>query len=47
MEGRNLGIIRGENPKKGLTSAKELPIELPESLFESKHYLYIYIYLIK
>ena len=30
MEGRNVGTIRGENPKQGLTSAKELTIELPE-----------------
>ena len=28
MEGRDVGIIRGESPKQGLTSAKDLPIEL-------------------
>ena len=29
MEGRNVGTIGGESPKQGLTSAKDLPIELP------------------
>ena len=31
MKGRNVGTIREESPKQGLTSAKDLPIELPES----------------
>ena len=30
MEGRNVGTIRGKNPKQDLTSAKDLTIELPE-----------------
>ena len=32
MEGRNVGTMRGgrESPKQGLTSAKDLVIELPE-----------------
>ena len=30
MEGMNVGIIRGKSPKQGLTSAKDLTIELPE-----------------
>ena len=31
MEGRNVGNIREKSSKKGLTSAKELTIELTES----------------
>ena len=30
MEGRNVDIIMGESPKQGLTSSKDLTIELPE-----------------
>ena len=30
MEGRNMGTIGGKNPKQGLISAKDLPVELPE-----------------
>ena len=30
MEGRNVGTIRGESPKQGLTSGKDLTIEHPE-----------------
>ena len=30
MEVRNVGTIRGKSPKQGMTSAKELTIELPE-----------------
>ena len=30
MKGRNVGAIRGKSPKQGLTSAKNLPIELLE-----------------
>ena len=28
MEGKNVGTIKGKSPKQGLTSAKDLPIEL-------------------
>ena len=30
MEGRNVGTKREKRPKQGLTSANDLPIELPE-----------------
>ena len=30
MEGRNVGTIRGKSPKHGLTSTKDLPIDLHE-----------------
>ena len=30
MEGRNFGTIRGKSPKQGLTSAKNLIIDLSE-----------------
>ena len=30
MEGRNVDTIRGKTPKQGLTSTKDLIIELPE-----------------
>ena len=30
MEGRNVGTIKRESHKQGLTSAKDLTIELPE-----------------
>ena len=30
LEEKNVGTIRGESPKQGLTSAKDLIIELPE-----------------
>ena len=30
MEGRNMGFIRGESPKYGVTIAKDLTKELPE-----------------
>ena len=30
MEGTNVGTKMGKYPKQGLTSAKDLPIELPE-----------------
>ena len=30
MEGRNVGTIGGESPKQGLTSSKDLRIELPD-----------------
>ena len=32
MEGRNVGTIRGESPKQGLTISKDLTIELHEGL---------------
>ena len=32
MGGRNVGTIRGKSPIQGLTSAKNLTIELPEGL---------------
>ena len=30
MEAKNVGTIREESPKQGLTSAKDLPVELPD-----------------
>ena len=39
MEGRNAGTIRGESPEQGLTSAKDLPIELPEGRESPYHRL--------
>ena len=36
MEERNLGT-KGESPKQGLTSAKDLTIELPEERESSYH----------
>ena len=30
MEGRNVDTIKGKSPKQGLTSAKDITIELPE-----------------
>ena len=30
MEGTNVGTIKGESSERGLTSAKDLIIELPE-----------------
>ena len=30
MEGRNVGTIRGESPKQGLTRAQDRTTELPE-----------------
>ena len=34
MEGRNVGTIRGESPKQGLISAKDLHIELSLSIVD-------------
>ena len=37
--GRNVATIRGESPKQGLTSAKDLPIELSEGRESPYHRL--------
>ena len=39
MEGRNVGTIKGEKSKKGLTNNKDLPIELPKGRESSYHRL--------
>ena len=39
MEGRNMGIIKGKVPKQGLTSAKDLNIELREGCESPYHRL--------
>ena len=39
MEGRNVGTIRGKSLKHGLTSAKDLAIELPEGRESPYHRL--------
>ena len=39
MEGRIVCTIRGENPKQGLTSAKDLTIEFPEEHESTYHRL--------
>ena len=39
MEGRNVGTIGGKSPKQGLTSAKDLTIELSEGREFSYHRL--------
>ena len=39
MEGRNMGTIKKKSPKQGLTSAKDLTIEIPDGCESPYHRL--------
>ena len=39
MEGRNVGTVKGESPKQGLASAKDITMELTDGLESPYHRL--------